>query len=134
MNRESLIFMRVSQLQRQLLANSATVLQQVGITNAQYDILNYVYNHTGRTQKELATTLVVTKGNITQIITNMERLDLIKRKQVGKAKQLFVTENGRQIYEQITPKLEKAHADALAELDLAEQKQLLRLLKLALKG
>ena len=53
--------MRVSQLQRQLLANSATVLQQVGITNAQYDILNYVYNHTGRTQKELATTLVVTK-------------------------------------------------------------------------
>ncbi len=127
MNRESLIFMRVSQLQRQLLANSATVLQQVGITNAQYDILNYVYNHTGRTQKELATTLVVTKGNITQIITKMERLDLIKRKQVGKAKQLFVTENGRQIYE-------KAHADALAELDLAEQKQLLRLLKLALKG
>ena len=125
MNRESLIFMRVSQLQRQLLANSATVLQQVGITNAQYDILNYVYNHTGRTQKELATTLVVTK---------IERLDLIKRKQVGKAKQLFVTENGRQIYEQITPKLEKAHADALAELDLAEQKQLLRLLKLALKG
>ena len=94
MNRESLIFMRVSQLQRQLLANSATVLQQVGITNAQYDILNYVYNHTGRTQKELATTLVVTKGNITQIITKMERLDLIKRKQVGKAKQLFVTENG----------------------------------------
>ena len=59
-------------------------LQQVGITNAQYDILNYVYNHTGRTQKELATTLVVTKGNITQIITKMERLDLIKRKQVGK--------------------------------------------------
>lgn len=51
MNRESLIFMRVSQLQRQLLANSAAVLQQVGITNAQYDILNYVYNYTGRTQK-----------------------------------------------------------------------------------
>lgn len=51
MNRESLIFMRVSQLQRQLLANSATVLQQVGITNAQYDILNYVYNHTGHYSK-----------------------------------------------------------------------------------
>lgn len=88
----------------------------------------------GVLKKELATTLVVTKGNITQIITKMERLDLIKRKQVGKAKQLFVTENGRQIYEQITPKLEKAHADALANLDLTEQKQLLRLLKLALRG
>ena len=109
MNREGLIFMRVSQLQRQLLANSATVLQQVGITNAQYDILNYVYNHTGRTQKELATTLVVTKEISPRSSQKMERLDLIKRKQVGKAKQrLFVTENGRQIYEQITPKLEKS--------------------------
>lgn len=51
MNRESLIFMRISQLQRQLLANSAEVLQQAGITNAQYDILNHLYNHAGCTQK-----------------------------------------------------------------------------------
>ncbi len=49
MNRESLIFMRVSQLQRQLLANSATVLQQVGITNAQY---HHKDGKTGSDQKK----------------------------------------------------------------------------------
>lgn len=101
MNRESLIFMRISQLQRQLLANSAEVLQQAGITNAQYDILNHLYNHAGCTQKELATTLIVTKGNITQIITKMEKLELITRKQVGKTKQLFVAERGSKLYSMV---------------------------------
>ncbi|GAB9259071.1 MarR family winged helix-turn-helix transcriptional regulator [Ligilactobacillus animalis] len=134
MNRESLIFMRISQLQRQLLANSAEVLQQAGITNAQYDILNHLYNHAGCTQKELATTLIVTKGNITQIITKMEKLELITRKQVGKTKQLFVAERGSKLYSMVTPKLEAAHAEALAGLNSNDQKQLLKLLKLAMRG
>lgn len=126
--------MRISQLQRQLLANSAEVLQQAGITNAQYDILNHLYNHAGCTQKELATTLIVTKGNITQIITKMEKLELITRKQVGKTKQLFVAERGSKLYSMVTPKLEAAHAEALAGLNSNDQKQLLKLLKLAMRG
>lgn len=82
----------------------------------------------------MATTLIVTKGNITQIITKMEKLELITRKQVGKTKQLFVAERGSKLYSMVTPKLETAHAEALAGLNSNDQKQLLKLLKLAMRG
>ena len=134
MNRESLLFMRLTQVQRQLLSNSAEVLTQFDLTNAQYDILNHLNGHDGCSQKELAQTLLVTKGNITQIITKMEKLGLVARKLEWKTKYIFLTPTGKELYQAVTPKLEQSHKEALAGLTGAEQKQLLKLLKQILKG
>ena len=64
----------------------------------------------------------------------MERLDPIKRKQVGKAKQHICDRKWASIHERITPKLEKAHADALAELGSGRAKTTFTSSKTSTKG
>lgn len=100
-----------------------------GLSGAQFDVLAHVGASKGMTQQELATSLLVTKGNVCQLLDRMERSDLLVRRQEGRANRLFLTEKGQALFGEIVPRHESFIAQRLGALSSEEQVQLLGLLR-----
>jgi DNA-binding MarR family transcriptional regulator len=83
----------------------------------------------GLSQQELAGSLLVTKGNISQILKRMEQQGLIKRCQEGRTNCLFLTEEGRSLFADTVPAQEAMIIKLLQALSPQEQRQLLHLLR-----
>jgi DNA-binding MarR family transcriptional regulator len=86
---------------------SAEHLSTYGLSVGQFDVLAQVGAHEGITQKELAEKLLVTKSNICQILGRMEERGLVSRRQEGRAKHLFLTKEGRRLFEEVVPSQEE---------------------------
>lgn len=99
------------------------------ISLAQFDVLAHVGAAEGITQTELAISLLVTKGNICQLIDRMERSGLLTRQQDGRANRLFLTRKGRALCDQVVPEHEAMIAEKFSALNPEEQTQLLALLR-----
>lgn len=72
--------------------------------------------HEGITQKELAEKLLVTKSNICQILDRMEERGLVSRRQEGRAKRPFLTQEGRRLVEEVVPSQEELIERLLSSL------------------
>lgn len=96
---------------------------------AQFDVLAQVGSSDGPTQQELADSLLVTKGNICQLLDRMETGGLLQRRQEGRANRLYLTPAGRQLYEHVVPGQEEVIAELLSGLTSEEQIQLSTLLR-----
>jgi DNA-binding MarR family transcriptional regulator len=99
------------------------------LNTAQFDVLSHIGATTGMTQQELAAALLVTKGNISQLLNKMEHEGLVTRRQEGRSNCLYLTEQGQALFERVVPRQEVLIADLLAPLSDAEQRELLRLLR-----
>jgi DNA-binding MarR family transcriptional regulator len=77
----------------------------------------------------LAARLLVTKGNVTQLLDRMQRDGLIVRCQEGRTNCLFLTEKGRRLFDTVVPAQEGFIAARFASLSGQEQRQLLKLLR-----
>jgi hypothetical protein len=55
-----------------------------GLNNAQFDVLAHVGANEGVMQQELADSLLVTKGNIAQLLDRMQKRGLIERRPEGR--------------------------------------------------
>jgi DNA-binding MarR family transcriptional regulator len=99
------------------------------LSTAQFDVLAQIGAAEGITQQELAESLFVTKGNISQLLDRMERLELVRRCQEGRANTLFLTEHGRRLFDQLVPAQEALIAGLFGSLSHDEQTQLLALLR-----
>ena len=99
------------------------------LSTAQFDVLAHIGAHEGITQQELAESLFVTKGNVSQLLDRMERLELVRRCQEGRSNTLFLTERGRRMFAELVPQQEALIAQLFAPLSHDEQTQLLGLLR-----
>lgn len=100
-----------------------------GISSAQLDVLARVGSSEGISQQRLADALLVTKGNICQLLDKMQASDLLERRPEGRINRLFLTDKGRRIYEQVVPAHDQLIMGLLGTLDSHEQHTLLRLLR-----
>ena len=100
-----------------------------GLNTAQFDVLAQVGAATDITQQELATALLVTKGNISQLLSKLEQAGMITRQQTGRTNCLALTEQGQALFNIVVPQQEGLIADLLAPLSDDEQRELLRLLR-----
>jgi len=96
---------------------------------AHFDVLMHVGAAEGITQQELADSLLVTKGNVCQVLGRMEEADLIRRHSQGRVNRLYLTESGREIFRHVRPDHERRVEEAFDALSSAEQHQLLALLR-----
>jgi DNA-binding MarR family transcriptional regulator len=103
--------------------------KQPKLSTAQFDVLAHIGAAEGITQQELAESLFVTKGNISQLLDRMERLELVKRCQEGRSNTLFLTDQGRRLYAELVPAQEALIAELFAPLSHDEQTLLLALLR-----
>jgi MarR family transcriptional regulator, 2-MHQ and catechol-resistance regulon repressor len=96
---------------------------------AQFDVLAHVGAAEGISQQELADSLLVTKGNVCQLLDRMEGRGLILRRQEGRTNRLFLTEEGRRLFEEVVPAHEAMIAGRFSVLSEEEQSQLCELLR-----
>jgi DNA-binding MarR family transcriptional regulator len=108
---------------------SSEHLKGWGLSVAQFDVLAHVGASEGMTQQELADSLLVTKGNVCQLVDKLEDRGLISRLQQGRANLLFLTDEGRRLFEQVVPAQEAAIAERFSVLSVKEQARLYELLR-----
>lgn len=100
-----------------------------GLNMGQFDVLAHVGASEGISQGELARSLLVTKGNVTQLISKLEGRGLVLRRSEGRAKRLYLTDSGRELYEKVVPAHEDfidARFGVLSEEERATLHELLR--------
>src|SRR6185312_17012516 len=108
---------------------SSEHLRTWGLSTAQFDILARVGASKGITQQELADRLLVTKGNISQLLDRMEKLGLLRRCQEKRSNILVLTEQGQALYDRVVPAQERLIEAELASLSSSEVGDLQRLLR-----
>ena len=114
--------------ERQLRLTTAR-LRAWDLSVAQFDVIAQVGRRPHMTQQELAARLLVTQGNITQLLDRLELRGLLRRCPEGRLKRLALTEQGRQLYDEVVPAQEHAQALQFSPLTLEERHQLLALLR-----
>lgn len=103
-------------------------LKRWDLNLAQFDTLAHVGAAEGLTQQDLADSLLVTKGNVCQMLDRMERRGLLVRRREGRTNRLFLTAEGRSMFEEVVPAHEELVGRQLSVLETEEQTQLVRLL------
>ncbi len=108
---------------------SSDGLRCSGLSLAQFDVLAHVGASGGITQQELADALLVTKGNVCQLLDRMEQSGLIERQQDGRSNRLYATAEGLRVFHNVVPIHEDRIAEKFGALTCDEQRQLLALLR-----
>ncbi|MBC6297933.1 MarR family transcriptional regulator [Listeria sp. FSL L7-1517] len=124
-----LLWFRLSRFYNQNMKLTNQNLRETGISTAQFDCIAQIGLKGEITQQQLAEKLVVTKGNVTQLLTKLEELDYIVRTKAGREKYITLTEKGRACYIENVPKQEAFQQSQFDKLSRKEQKVLLQLLK-----
>jgi DNA-binding MarR family transcriptional regulator len=124
-----LAWLRILRVVQKVERDLAGQLKLWGLNNAQFDVLAHVGAVEGITQQELADSLLVTKGNVTQLLDRMESRGLIERRPQGRTNRLFPTDDGRRTFAGVVPAHEALIAEQLSVLSKEEQKQLLELMR-----
>jgi DNA-binding MarR family transcriptional regulator len=124
-----LAWLRLVRVFQQIDRASTDSLRPHQISPAQLDVLAKVGLSEGISQQALANALLVTKGNVCQLLDKMEANELIERRPAGRLNRLFLTEKGRGIFETVVPRHDALVAGYLGALSHADQRELLRLLR-----
>lgn len=124
-----LAWLRLARIFRKIDTASACHVRQHNLSVAQFDVLAQIGAHEGLSQQQLAHSLLVTKGNISQLLKRMEQQGLIRRCHEGRTNALFLTEAGRRLFAEVVPAQEAMIIDMFQVLSQEEQRHLLDLLR-----
>jgi DNA-binding MarR family transcriptional regulator len=124
-----LAWLRLYRVAQKIDRVQSAYLRDWGLNVAQFDVLAQVGAHRGITQQELADSLLVTKGNISQLLDRMERPGLLRRCQDKRNKTLLLTEKGQELYERVVPAVEKLIEEQFTSLSAGEVADLRRLVR-----
>jgi DNA-binding MarR family transcriptional regulator len=124
-----LAWLRLARVFQKIDTRSERFFRTHELNTAQFDVLAQVGAARGMTQQELADALLVTKGNISQLLSKLEQAGMITRQQTGRTNCLSLTARGQAVFEVVVPQQEALIADLLAPLSDDEQRELLRLLR-----
>ena len=124
-----LAWLRLARVYQRVDRASAVHLRGWGLSVAQFDVLARVGSRPGMTQQELADSLLVTKGNVCQLLDRMEADGLIERRREGRAKRLHLTPRGAALFAEVVPAQERMVEQHLGVLDPTAQRSLLAMLR-----
>lgn len=124
-----LAWLRLARVFQRIDHATSDQLRQVQLTVPQFDVLVQAAASEGLAQQELADRLLVTKGNISQILERMERDGMVTRQRVGLSKRIMLTERGWELHNASLSAQEALVERLLSALTAEEQVQLHRLLR-----
>lgn len=102
-------------------------LRAYDLNPAQFDVIAQVGRREGLMQRELAERLVVTPGNITQLLDRMEADGLVLRSHQGRCNRLSLTARGRDLFRTVVPEQEALIGEQFASLSRMELETLSRI-------
>ncbi len=127
--RAVLAWLRMTRVFQKIDRRSEHLFRHHALNTAQFDVLAHVGATDGRSQQELADALLVTKGNISQLIGRLEQRGLIDRRHEGRTNCLSLTEAGRALFDSVVPEQEAQLAAVFSCLTDSEHEQLIRILR-----
>ena len=122
-------WVRLVRLHQKIGALSERNFQSLGLNTAWFDVLTRIKLNEGLNQGDLAQALLVTKGNVSQLVAKLGAEGLIERRVEGRSRRLFLTPRGRALADQALPQQESVLKASLESLSLEEQEELIRLLR-----
>jgi DNA-binding MarR family transcriptional regulator len=125
----TIAWLRLARIYHRIDLRSAETMKCFGLSVSRFDVLNHAGTPEGRTQQDLAAALLVTKGNVTQLLDGLEQDGLIERRRDGRAKRIYLTDRGRDLRQRAVTAQEAAIAAEFSVLDQQEQRQLIALLR-----
>ena len=117
-----LAWVRMLRVSQKVERDLARQLRRWGLSNAQFDVLAQVGSSEGLTQQELADHLLVTKGNVAQLVARLEGRGMIERRPEGRTNRLFLAREGHKLFEKVVPAHEALVDQRLSALTREEQK------------
>jgi DNA-binding MarR family transcriptional regulator len=124
-----LVWLRLARVFQKVERDSGEHLRAWDLNVAQFDVLAQVGAAEGIMQQELADSLLVTKGNVCQLLDRLEGRGLILRRREGRTNRLFLTDKGRRLCNEVVPAHETLVAERFSALSPKEQTQLHELLR-----
>ena len=109
----------------------------LGLTVGQPKVLDYLQDHDGSSQKEIAKGCYIEPATLTSLLAGMEKKELITRSmKKGDRRTLYVymTEKGKEIQSKISTEFMKLEHIAFQNMSGQEQEQLIHLLSLVHKN
>lgn len=100
-------------------------LADTGLTLGQPKVLDYLKDHDGASQKEIAAGCLIEAGSLTSILNRMEEKDLIERKMLNGNRRtfhIFMTESGKKNQKLVEEAFKKIEKTALNGISEEEQK------------
>ena len=101
---------------------------------AQFDIIAQIGAREGLSQKQLADRLVVTQGNVTQLLQKLEKRRLVLRPPNGRCNRVQLTMAGQHLRNALVPQQERLITGLFAPLSDNELDALSRLLRKLLRA
>ncbi len=122
-------WLRLMRVQQKMERAAMEDLRRWDLSVPQFDVLAHVGAVDGITQQELAEARLTTKGNLSQILDNMESCGLIERERDGRSKRVRLSARGRALLAEALPLHEAAIAARFCALQANEQAHLRKLLR-----
>ena len=122
-------WLRLARVYQKVDHASAERLRLWDLSVAQFDALTQIRAAEGQMQCDLAGRLLVTKGNISQLLDRLEARGLIERRKEGRASRLYLTAAGRALMDEVTPGQEAFIAGQFGGLPEDELRALLAALR-----
>ena len=100
-------------------------LKDTGLTLGQPKVLDYLKDHDGVSQKEIAAGCIIEAGSLTSILNRMEEKNLIERKMLNGNRRtfhIFMTESGKKNQKLVEEAFKKIEKTALNGISEEEQK------------
>ena len=100
-------------------------LADTGLTLGQPKVLDYLKDHDGASQKEIAAGCLIEAGSLTSILNRMEEKGLIERKMLNGNRRtfhIFMTESGKKNQKLVEEAIKKIEKTALNGISEEEQK------------
>ena len=103
----------------------------LGLSAGQPKILEFLFNHNGCEQKEIAKACEIEPSTVTNLLAKMEGANLIKRKQLNgnrRSLHVFLTEEGGRVTQEVMEIFEEVKREAFEGFTTDEQLEMFRLL------
>lgn len=116
-----LIMAEHSMFQKELLAK----LKDSGLTIGQPKVLDYLKDHDGTSQKDIARGCHIEPGTLTTLLNRMEEAGLVERRMMNgnrRSLYVFLTDKGKEQLELVTAAFAEMEAEAFRGLSETERK------------
>lgn len=124
-----LTWFRFIRVLKKLLPQLDEHLRNWKLSQGQFDLLAEIASEEGINQQTCADRLSVTKGNIAQHMSNLEKRGLVQRAKLGRDNIITLTEEGRDLFSTIMPAHDKYIQEVLAPLTEEEIRQFRNILR-----
>ncbi len=114
-------------------ARTSRHMAAANLTISQFGVLEALYHKGPLCQRDIATKILKSTGNITMVIDNLEKRGLVRRQRDAEDRRfitIHLTETGKQLIDEVFPRVLAAIREEIGILEDAEQEELGRLCRI----